>query len=39
MPQCVAEFQFRYNNLENSDIFGTAINFFWILAALIYQKQ
>ncbi|MGQ0444242.1 MAG: IS1595 family transposase [Beijerinckiaceae bacterium] len=25
MPLCVAEFQFRYNNRENADIFGTAI--------------
>jgi len=26
MPLYVAEFQFRYNNRENSDIFGTAIS-------------
>ena len=26
MPLYVAEFQFRYNNRENADIFGTAIN-------------
>ena len=26
MPLYVAEFQFRYNNRFNSDIFGTAIN-------------
>src|SRR5713101_6380794 len=26
MPFYVAEFQFRYNNRENADIFGTAIN-------------
>jgi transposase-like protein len=26
MPLYVAEFQFRYNNRENRDIFGTAIN-------------
>jgi ISXO2 transposase-like protein len=26
MPPYVAEFQFRYNNRENADIFGTAIN-------------
>jgi IS1 family transposase len=26
MPLYVAEFQFRYNNRENTDIFGTAIN-------------
>jgi hypothetical protein len=26
MPPYVAEFQFRYNNRENSDIFGTAIS-------------
>jgi ISXO2-like transposase domain len=26
MPLHVAEFQFRYNNLENADIFGTAIS-------------
>jgi hypothetical protein len=25
MPLYVAEFQFRYNNRENADIFGTAI--------------
>ena len=25
MPLYVAEFQFRYNNRENEDIFGTAI--------------
>jgi hypothetical protein len=25
MPLCVAEFQFRYNNRFNPDIFGTAI--------------
>jgi hypothetical protein len=25
MPLYVAEFQFRYNNRENTDIFGTAI--------------
>jgi len=25
MPLYVAEFQFRYNNRENHDIFGTAI--------------
>jgi hypothetical protein len=25
MPPYVAEFQFRYNNRENADIFGTAI--------------
>jgi hypothetical protein len=25
MPLYVAEFQFRYNNRENRDIFGTAI--------------
>jgi hypothetical protein len=25
MPLYVAEFQFRYNNRENVDIFGTAI--------------
>jgi hypothetical protein len=26
MPLYVAEFQFRYNNRENADIFGTAIS-------------
>jgi hypothetical protein len=26
LPLYVAEFQFRYNNRDNSDIFGTAIN-------------
>jgi hypothetical protein len=26
MPLYVAEFQFRYNNRNNPDIFGTAIN-------------
>jgi hypothetical protein len=25
LPLYVAEFQFRYNNRENTDIFGTAI--------------
>jgi hypothetical protein len=25
LPLCVAEFQFRYNNRENSDIFAEAI--------------
>jgi hypothetical protein len=25
MPLYVAEFEFRYNNRENADIFGTAI--------------
>jgi hypothetical protein len=25
MPLYVAEFQFRYNNRQNADIFGTAI--------------
>jgi hypothetical protein len=25
MPLCVAKFQFCYNNRENADIFGTAI--------------
>jgi hypothetical protein len=26
LPLYVAEFQFRYNNRENADIFGTAIS-------------
>jgi hypothetical protein len=26
MPLYVAEFQFRYNNRQNEDIFGTAIS-------------
>jgi len=26
MPLYVAEFQFRYNNRENANIFGTAID-------------
>jgi hypothetical protein len=26
LPLCVAEFEFRYNNRENTDIFGTAIS-------------
>jgi hypothetical protein len=25
LPLCVAEFQFRYNNRENQDIFGEAV--------------
>ena len=29
MPLYVAEFQFRYNNRENADIFGTAIKGCW----------
>ena len=26
LPLCVAEFQFRYNNRENEDIFGAVVS-------------